>query len=416
MYLPAYEERVKDDSMGDQKIYLPIDIRAVAQRLECSEHLLFGQIYYHLDFKHRYAQDNGAKVHLFSMKVGNERHVINMPYLVAILAGLNSEHGKTWWSIRIAIGAACISFASLIATILKSDQHAVPMSIVSSAATSAAHAASVPASQPSMVASAVTAAASHAASATLPVAHAAASAWAITNDAIANSGATIFGSLAGAFVGALGAYYFQLGIAKKHERRAAEMAAHRTMFSLLQQMNTLVLIQRDFVHAHAENPARFLAIPGTMPFDPERDALDLSTLSYLLDKGEGRHVLYGFYMAQENYREVLRTWNDRSLMHRNEAQPKLAAAGFEGEAEVTLADLKRILGAQLVGSLINSTENCIRLLKDSFQLLAKSKIELRAYLVKRFGHGDFTDFEIDENFGLDQPYVQRDLINTPNPT
>ena len=41
MYLPAYEERVKDDSMSDQKIYLPIDIRAVAQRLECSEHLLF---------------------------------------------------------------------------------------------------------------------------------------------------------------------------------------------------------------------------------------------------------------------------------------------------------------------------------------------------------------------------------------
>jgi hypothetical protein len=66
--------------------YIAIDVHAVAKKLECSPELLFGRLYYHLDKKHRYKQDDGSLVPLFYLKVGEKRHAVNFPYLASVLA------------------------------------------------------------------------------------------------------------------------------------------------------------------------------------------------------------------------------------------------------------------------------------------------------------------------------------------
>ena len=86
-----------------------------------------------------------------------------------------------------------------------------------------------------------------------------------TADAIANG----FATLVGALLGAMLAYLLQRLLVRKQEHRAALMSAHRTMFALLQQISTIVLIQRDCVHSELDNLGRFLQHPvGTVDLLP----------------------------------------------------------------------------------------------------------------------------------------------------
>jgi hypothetical protein len=80
--------------------------------------MLFGRLYYHLDAKYHYEQDDGAKIHLFSLKIGSERHCVNFPYLAAVLAEKNEEHSRQLWSLGLSIAALVLSVAAIIAQIV----------------------------------------------------------------------------------------------------------------------------------------------------------------------------------------------------------------------------------------------------------------------------------------------------------
>lgn len=71
--------------------YVPIDCEIIAKKVEMDPNLVFGRLYYHLNKKHGYKNDNNSIVPLFSLKVGDDKHVINFPLLSAVLADLNSS-------------------------------------------------------------------------------------------------------------------------------------------------------------------------------------------------------------------------------------------------------------------------------------------------------------------------------------
>ena len=118
MYESAYPGKESDEVRGKNDPYLPIKVTEVASHIGCSSEMLFGRLYYHLDAKYRYTQDNDAQVHLFSMKVGSEMHCVNFPYLAAVLAGKNEEHKRQLWSLWVAIAALVLSMASIIAQLV----------------------------------------------------------------------------------------------------------------------------------------------------------------------------------------------------------------------------------------------------------------------------------------------------------
>jgi hypothetical protein len=217
-----------------------------------------------------------------------------------------------------------------------------------------------------------------------------------TPDALANG----FATLVGALVGAMLAYLLQRRFQKAVENQNAKAAAHRMMFALLQQINTIVLIQRDYVYDELKNPGRFLSIPATPSFDTNKNVLQLPELAFLLEDKQGRAILYEFYIAQENYVEALNQWNLRSALHLEKVQPALAASDIESGAAVAEVDLRKALGAHIFGHIVNSTENCVAVLPRAFQKLAEVKKKVRPYLVRRFRSNDFTDFALPETFGL----------------
>ena len=71
------------------------------------------------------------------------------------------------------------------------------------------------------------------------------------------------------------------------------------MFALLQQINMIVLIQRDYIYEQLSNPARFISIPATPPYNTAKNTLQLPELAFLIDTNEGRAILYEFYLAQK---------------------------------------------------------------------------------------------------------------------
>lgn len=106
----AYGE---NEDLRDSKIYVPIDCRRIAKELKVDPDIVFGRLYYHLDKKHGYTQDDGAKVHLFAMKTGKDYHTVNFPLLSAIVA----EHDTSWFRFNLPI---LVSVAALITSILGS--------------------------------------------------------------------------------------------------------------------------------------------------------------------------------------------------------------------------------------------------------------------------------------------------------
>ena len=95
------------------KIYVPIDVESVASQLKVDSDIVFGRLYYDLDNRYGYKQDDDSRVNFFAMRVGSDAHCVNFPYLSSILAGLRDESRKYRLATGMAITSLFLSVISL---------------------------------------------------------------------------------------------------------------------------------------------------------------------------------------------------------------------------------------------------------------------------------------------------------------
>ncbi len=110
----AYSTESKE---RDSKIYVPIDIELIARQLKVDQDIVFGRLYYHLNKKHGYKNDNGSYVHLFTLVAGNDRHCVNFPLVASVLADLRQENKKYRVATTLAIISLIISIIALVLTL-----------------------------------------------------------------------------------------------------------------------------------------------------------------------------------------------------------------------------------------------------------------------------------------------------------
>ena len=106
----------QDETVRETKIYIPINCQKIADRLKVNGDIVFGRLEYHLEKKYGYKiadEPVPTRVRFFAWKVGNDRHCVNFPLLVSILAGLRQDRKNFWTSTAIAISALIISLISL---------------------------------------------------------------------------------------------------------------------------------------------------------------------------------------------------------------------------------------------------------------------------------------------------------------
>jgi hypothetical protein len=96
------------------KVYVPIDLKRLADDLKIDGDIVFGRLYYHLEKKYSYKQSDGSIVHFFALKVGNDTHCINFPLAASVLADLRDQARKHSIATWIAVGSLIISIVSMV--------------------------------------------------------------------------------------------------------------------------------------------------------------------------------------------------------------------------------------------------------------------------------------------------------------
>lgn len=100
------------------KVHVSINIKEIAKKLGVDEDIVFGRLYYHLNQKYGYKQDDGVRVDFFLLGMGDERHCVQFPLMASVLADLKKENRKFRIATSIAIISLIISLVSLSISIM----------------------------------------------------------------------------------------------------------------------------------------------------------------------------------------------------------------------------------------------------------------------------------------------------------
>ncbi|MDP2559740.1 hypothetical protein [Psychrobium sp. 1_MG-2023] len=114
MYYPSFIAFEQDNTARQNKNYVAIDCQKLAEKLSVDPEIIFGRLYYHLDKKYGYIQPDGARVSLFLIRLGGDRHVIHFPLLSAALAEEEQSFVRFTIPIVLSIAALCLSILALV--------------------------------------------------------------------------------------------------------------------------------------------------------------------------------------------------------------------------------------------------------------------------------------------------------------
>jgi hypothetical protein len=132
-YYDTFAAYPKEGGDRRSKVFVPVDLRAVAAELGVDGDIVFGRLYFHLDPKFRYKKAENTFVSLFEIQVGGERHCVNFPLLASALASLRAEHLRFRLATSISLFSLALAAAALAVSIantfwLKTGTSATPAS------------------------------------------------------------------------------------------------------------------------------------------------------------------------------------------------------------------------------------------------------------------------------------------------
>lgn len=106
-----YDE--KENKTRSSKMYVPIDIEIISKKFKVDPDLIFGRLYYHLENKFGYTNDDESKVLFFTLRAGSDKHCVHFPYLASVLATMKSENRKFLIATVVAVVALILSLISI---------------------------------------------------------------------------------------------------------------------------------------------------------------------------------------------------------------------------------------------------------------------------------------------------------------
>ncbi|MEX6677854.1 hypothetical protein QWI18_18220 [Pseudomonas sp. W2Oct36] len=78
LYYEEFQNHSREVESGRRsKIYVPIDCEVIAKRFDVDTDLIFGRLYYHLQKKHGYTNEDGSKWHSSAESTGKASPLIS---------------------------------------------------------------------------------------------------------------------------------------------------------------------------------------------------------------------------------------------------------------------------------------------------------------------------------------------------
>ena len=110
----AYSEA---NQVRKYKVYVPIDIQAVADHFGVDGDIVHGRLYYYLDHKYEIIRQDGSKVPFFLFVENSApeiRHQVQFPILAAAIAELRDSRSHFLWATGLAIASFIIALLAFI--------------------------------------------------------------------------------------------------------------------------------------------------------------------------------------------------------------------------------------------------------------------------------------------------------------
>lgn len=112
-YLKDFSDWTEENKIRATKIWVPIEIDALARKFRSDPDIIFGRLYYHMNQKYASATGDGDNVNFFHLRLGTDRHVVNFPLLTSVLADLQDNHKRFVVSTRLAALSLVVSALSI---------------------------------------------------------------------------------------------------------------------------------------------------------------------------------------------------------------------------------------------------------------------------------------------------------------
>ncbi|MFA5375339.1 MAG: hypothetical protein WC455_06275 [Dehalococcoidia bacterium] len=116
-YYTTFASFSEDAKNRNNKIYVPIDVKIIADDLGVDPDIIFGRLYYDLDQKYRYEQPDGSTVHFFARQLNEDHNCVNFPYMASVLSKLREENKKYRIATTLAIVSLFVSAVALLISI-----------------------------------------------------------------------------------------------------------------------------------------------------------------------------------------------------------------------------------------------------------------------------------------------------------
>lgn len=114
LYYPEFLSYSTEPDNRSSRIWVPIDIKTVGQRLGLDSEIVFGRLYYHLNKKYGFEQPDKSRINLFEIRVGSDTHAINFPMLSAVVAELNESFTRFTIPLVFSSVALLISILNFV--------------------------------------------------------------------------------------------------------------------------------------------------------------------------------------------------------------------------------------------------------------------------------------------------------------
>lgn len=165
-------------------------------------------------------------------------------------------------------------------------------------------------------------------------------------------------TLAAAFFGAWYAFRLNDNARKRLTLQDHVSAVNRALFVLGSHLNTLVSIQNQIIEPFRNDAAKFMSMRPAQPIGEDSPRVDLGSLEFLLET-EYREMLMELQIEQESFDVTLQALNERSRLHLEVLQPRLASLGIAEYAEYREDELLEAIGRPLVLHMQRATDNAI---------------------------------------------------------
>ena len=118
-YYSTFSSFTREKPNRSTKVYVPINIEAIAKHFAVDPDIIFGRLYYHLEPKYGFTKPDGStEVNFFALEVGSDRHSVQFPLLATVIASLREERNKHLMATWLSIAAIVISVVSLIVSLV----------------------------------------------------------------------------------------------------------------------------------------------------------------------------------------------------------------------------------------------------------------------------------------------------------